>query len=52
MHACLRVPNDLFILHKLQREPDFHCLADVIAEPRPDMNIKVTAFTVSIFFSL
>ena len=27
--------------------PDFPCLADEIAEPRPDMNIKVTAFTVS-----
>ena len=26
-------------------EPDFPCLADEIAEPRPDMNIKVTAFT-------
>ena len=28
-------------------EPDFPCLADEIAEPRPDMNIKVAAFTVS-----
>ena len=28
-------------------EPDFPCLADEIAEPRPDMNIKVVAFTVS-----
>ena len=27
--------------------PDFPSLADEIAEPRPDMNIKVTAFTVS-----
>ena len=27
--------------------PDFPCLADGIAEPRPDMNIKVAAFTVS-----
>ena len=25
----------------------FPCLADEIAEPRPDMNIKVAAFTVS-----
>ena len=25
--------------------PDFPSLADEIAEPRPDMNIKVTAFT-------
>ena len=28
-------------------EPDFPCLADEIVEPRPDMNIKVAAFTVS-----
>ena len=28
-------------------EPDFPCLADEIAEPRPDMNIKIAAFTVS-----
>ena len=27
--------------------PDFPSLADEIAEPRPDMNIKVAAFTVS-----
>ena len=27
--------------------PDFPSFADEIAEPRPDMNIKVTAFTVS-----
>ena len=26
---------------------DFPCLADEIAEPRPDMNIKVATFTVS-----
>ena len=26
---------------------DFSCLADEIAKPRPDMNIKVAAFTVS-----
>ena len=32
---------------KLQIEPDFPCLTDGIAEPRPDMNIKVAAFTVS-----
>ena len=32
---------------KLEVEPDFPCLADEIAEPRPDMNIKVAAFTVS-----
>ena len=28
-------------------EPDFPCLADEIAEPRPNMNIKDTAFTES-----
>ena len=28
-------------------EPDFFSLADETAEPRPDMNIKVAAFTVS-----
>ena len=27
--------------------PDFPYLADEIAEPRPDLNIKVAAFTVS-----
>ena len=28
-------------------KPDFPSLADEIAEPRPDVNIKVAAFTVS-----
>ena len=27
--------------------PDFPSLADEIAEPRPDMNIKIASFTVS-----
>ena len=45
MHSRLRGPNYLLILH--QSKPDFPCLADEIAEPRPDMNIKVAAFTVS-----
>ena len=27
--------------------PDFPSLGDEIAEPRPDMNIKIAAFTVS-----
>ena len=40
-HFC--APKQL----KLLIEPDFHCLADEIAEPRPDMNVKVAAFTVS-----
>ena len=38
MHGRLRDPNNLLILHNL---------VDDIAEPRPDMNIKVTAFTES-----
>ena len=32
---------------KLKIKPDFTSLADEIAEPHPDMNIKVAAFTVS-----
>ena len=28
-------------------QPDFPSIADEIAEPRPDTNIKVAAFTVS-----
>ena len=47
MHARLRGLNNLFILDEIKKEPDFPCLADEIAEPRPDMNIKVAAFTVS-----
>ena len=33
---------------KLQIKPDFPSLAGGIAEPHPDMNIKVAAFTVVI----
>ena len=47
MHACLHGPNNLLILHQINIEPDFPCLADEIAEPHPDMNIKVATFTVS-----
>ena len=47
MHTRLRGPSNLLILHQIIIEPDFSCLADEIAEQRPDMNIKVTAFTVS-----
>ena len=35
------------LLTKLYLKPDFPSLADEIAEPHPDMNIKVAAFTVS-----
>ena len=47
MHARLRGLNNLFILDEIKIEPDFPCFADEIAEPRPDMNINVAAFTVS-----
>ena len=47
MHARLRGPNNLLTLHQIKIEPDFPSLADEIAEPRPCMNIKVAAFTVS-----
>ena len=43
MHARLRGSKIYQIINK----PDFPSLADEIAEPRPDMNIKVAAFTVS-----
>ena len=46
MHTRLRGLNNLLTLHQIIIEPDFPSLADEIAEPRPDMNIKVTAFTV------
>ena len=41
MPVCAAQTSYLFIEH------DFPCLADEIAELRPDMNIKVTAFTES-----
>ena len=47
MHAYLRGPSNLLIIHQIIKEPDFSCLADELAEQRPDMNIKVTAFTVN-----
>ena len=50
MHTHLHSPNNLLILHQIILEPDFLCLADEIAEPHPDMNIKVSAFTESIKF--
>ena len=34
-------------VYQLYIKPDFPSLADDLAEPRPDMNIKVAAFTVS-----
>ena len=47
MQARLRGPNNLFILHQIINTPDIPSLAYEIAEQRPDMNIKVAAFTVS-----
>ena len=47
MHTRLCGSNNLLILHQIIKKPDFLCLADEIAEPRPDMHIKVAAFTVS-----
>ena len=45
-HVCVaQKAYELFT--KLSIKPDFLSLADKIAEPRPDMNIKVAAFTVS-----
>ena len=43
MHARLRGPSNLLILHQIINKTWF----DEIVEQRPDMNIKVTAFTVS-----
>ena len=47
MQARLRGPNNLLFLRQIINGPDFHCSADEIAEPRPDLNIQVTAFTES-----
>ena len=41
MYARLRGQKLIYI-----NKPDFPSLAGEIAEPRPDMNIKVAAFTV------
>ena len=49
MQARLHGPNNLLFLRQIisKVEPDFPCLAGEIAEPHPDMNIIVTAFTES-----
>ena len=46
MHARLRGSKGLLTLYQILMGPDF-LLADEIAEPHPDMNIKVAAFTLS-----
>ena len=47
MHARLRGSKSLLNLYQIIKKPDFPSLADIIAEPHPDMSIKVAAFTVS-----
>ena len=47
MHAHLRSPKSLLTLYHIINKTDFTSLADEIAKPHPDMNIKVAAFTVS-----
>ena len=47
MHARLRGSESFSLFTKLQIKPYFPSVADEIAEPHPDMNIKVAAFTVS-----
>ena len=47
MHARLRGSKSLLTLYQIIIKPDPPSLADEIAEPHPDMNIKVAAFTVS-----
>ena len=44
MHARLRGSKSLLTLYQSKIKPDFPSLADEIAEPHPDMNIKVAAF--------
>ena len=46
MHAHLRGSNNLLTLYQII-EADYLSLADEIAEPCPDMKIKVTAITVA-----
>ena len=47
MHARLRGSKSLLTLSQIVNKPDFPSLADELAEPHPDINIKVAAFTVS-----
>ena len=47
MQARLRGSKSLLTLYQIKDKPDFPSLADEIAEPHPDMNIKVAAFIVS-----
>ena len=47
MHARLCGSKSSLNLYQIINKTDFPSLADEIAEPRQDMNIKVAAFTVS-----
>ena len=47
IHARLRGSKSLLTLNQIINRPDFPSLADEIAEPRPDMNIKNAACTES-----
>ena len=47
MHTCLRGPKANLLFTNLWIDPDFPSLANGIAEPCPDMNSLVAAFTVS-----
>ena len=47
MHARLRDSKSLLTFYQIISKPDFPSLADAIAEPCPNMNIKVAAFTLS-----
>ena len=47
MHTRLRGSKSLLTLYQIIIKPDFPFLVDEIAEPHPDINIKVAAFTVS-----
>ena len=47
MHTRLRGPKSWLTLYQIIKKTDFPSLAEEIAEPRPDMNIKVAAITVS-----
>ena len=47
MHARLHGSKSFLTLYQIVNKTDFSALADEIAEPHPDMNIKVAAFTVS-----
>ena len=46
MHARLPGSKSLLSLYQIIKKTDFPSLADEIAQPHPDMNIKVAAFTV------